>query len=120
MTGGFTSITTLNRQLEELQLLQYSLLPGELLTFIHDAEQWSHLLKTYPTSSPPAPKSNACLEIRLESTNIQIQVVLSYEYPNDLRSRLPTISVKGDMGRDEQAKWQRIVSEKIQEVEGNE
>jgi len=38
----------LNRQLEELRLLQSSLLPGELLIFLDDVDTWSSLLAAYP------------------------------------------------------------------------
>jgi len=88
---------TLTRQLEELQLLQCSLLPGELLTFLDNVEK-------------------ARFQVKLDNAHVWFEAELPRLYP----SVWPVISVKGDIARDEQARWQGTVKEKMQELHGSE
>jgi hypothetical protein len=107
---------TLTRQLEELQLLQCSLLPGELLTFLDNVESWSSLLETYPDILDTSNIPEARFQVKLDNAHVWFEAELPRLYP----SVWPVISVKGDIARDEQARWQGTVKEKMQELHGSE
>ncbi|KAF9258250.1 hypothetical protein L218DRAFT_877583 [Marasmius fiardii PR-910] len=109
-------------QLEELQLITCSLLPGELFTFSEHCEaQWSELLSTY-IQDPDHIDSNslsslppACFHVSLETWNIWFQVELPPRYPED--GVRPIITVKGEnISRKEQETWNSVVEEKVDEV----
>jgi hypothetical protein len=111
--------TTLTRQLEELHLLNCSLLPGESLTFVLDTETWADMLEAYPDVSSVLGLSHlqACFEVKLQSSNIWFEVELPNSYPD---GGLPPISVKGaDVTRDEQEKWTMTIRERSHELEGS-
>jgi hypothetical protein len=114
-----SELTAMMKQLEELHILNCSLLPGEVLTFVLDAETWTHMLETYP-NVPPFPGQSqlqACFEVKLDSSNLWFEVKLPHSYPD---GDLPLISVKGtDLTRGEQEKWKVIVRERSQELEGS-
>jgi len=107
---------TLTRQLEELQLLQCSLLSGELLRFIDNAEIWSSLLAAYPDILDTPNISETRFQVKLDNAHIWFEVELPSNYPN----ARPVVSVKGDVARGEQDRWQSIVREKMQELESTE
>ena len=110
------------QQLEELQLITCSLLPGESFTFSEHCETaWSETLSTsienpdcvcvdLATTIPPV-----CFNVSIESWHIWFQVELPRTYPEaDVR---PLVTVKGeDITRAEQEAWKSIVDEKLNEV----
>ncbi|KII93023.1 hypothetical protein PLICRDRAFT_151445 [Plicaturopsis crispa FD-325 SS-3] len=96
----------LSDQLEDLQLLRCSLLPGEVLTFLDGDAAWTRLLDVFPDvdSAPPDLHTQAHFEVKLANARIGFEV--SY----------PDIAVKGG-DRQEQERWQAVVKAKTQEVE---
>ncbi|PSR72035.1 hypothetical protein PHLCEN_2v12101 [Hermanssonia centrifuga] len=116
------SWTTLHRQLEELNLLKCSLLPGEELIF-NDPAVWESLLDTYPdspTTDFTLPASPACFQVKTNDSPIHFEVELPREYGESLGQSLPRISVKGDeITRVEQERWQLLVKEQVSELQGN-
>ncbi|EGO05384.1 hypothetical protein SERLA73DRAFT_44012 [Serpula lacrymans var. lacrymans S7.3] len=111
------SIANLASQLEELQLIQCSLLPGELFTFIlpsDDTAIWDSLLES--VSSPleadaPLP-AQARFEIKLTGAKVWFEIELPRNYPD--AGTKPQISIKGeDISRSEQEHWQDVVREKM-------
>lgn len=106
----------LTRQLEEIHLLQCSLLPGELLTFLDDVEAWSSLLAAYPDTTNTPSISEARFEVKLNNAHLWFEVRLPHLYPGGAQ---PLVSVKGEtIARDEQRRWQVTVGDKIQELDG--
>lgn len=76
------------RQLEELQLIQCSLLPGELLTFIDidepQAGLWNSLLDTYSEISINSETPGTCAHFRIQLsgfTKVWFDIELSHAYP---------------------------------------
>ena len=76
--------------LEEIHLLQCSLLPGELLLFTDDAARWKALLEAYAldpddlTLALDPPIAPAHFQVRLESSNAAwFDVVLPSDHGND-------------------------------------
>ncbi len=116
------SWTTLHRQLEELNLVKCSLLPGEELIF-NDPAVWESLLDTYPdspTTNFTLPASPACFQVKTNGSSIHFEVELPKEYGESLGKTLPRISVKGDgITRVEQERWQSLVKEQVSELQGN-
>jgi hypothetical protein len=106
-------------RLEELQLIQFTLLPEEILTFLDDeGSVWSHLLEIYgedtsadfswPTSAP---------HIQVKS---QSSIWFEVRFPMADNSN-PSVSVKGEnITRSEQERWQSIIQEKMDEIAASE
>jgi hypothetical protein len=109
---------TLTNQLEDLHLLRCSLLPGELLIFLDDSDTWCSLLESYPdiAYSPTGNFSDAHFQIKLDNTNIWFEVELPRFYPGTP----PIVFVKGDIAREIQERWQTVVKQTLQELEGSE
>ena len=108
--------TTLERQLEELELIRCSVMPGEVLTFVDDHDRWLALLdrfsaeRTIPADDdiPALPIS---FEVCLEGHDHRISVELPVDYPEV--SKLPNVAVKGTtISRAEQDRWTRLIQEK--------
>lgn len=113
----------LTRQLEEINLIKYSVLPDELLAFVLDADKWTSLLEEYPCSVPtgkwPEELSNARFQVKVDSARLWFEVNVPREYPRGIHEgkNIPVISVKcEDVNREEQEKWQKIVEERWREV----
>jgi hypothetical protein len=107
---------TLTRQLEDLHLLQCSLLPGEILSFFDDVDPWPNLLEAYPDIHDTPNISEARFQIKLDNASVWFEVELPRLYPDTV----PVVSVKGSIARDEQERWQAVVKQKIQELEDSE
>ncbi|KAI0756446.1 hypothetical protein C8Q80DRAFT_1264501 [Daedaleopsis nitida] len=121
-------MATPRRTLEELHLLKCSLLPGELLAFTEDAAQWTSLLDSYaldPDCELPDSEAQAAphFQVKLEgSSDVFFDVELPYDYSEggaDVHVRgLPRVAVRGDcLGRDEQERWQRAVSDALRDAQ---
>lgn len=107
--------TTLARQLDELQLIRCSLIPKELMTFIHDEEIWCQLLENQE-SGVPSSLSTAHFDIKVETANIWFNVKMALSDPAN-PGHAPVISVKGkNVSRPEQERWQHIIQEKMAEI----
>ncbi|KAI0313428.1 hypothetical protein OF83DRAFT_534839 [Amylostereum chailletii] len=114
----------MSRCLEELQLLKHTLLPDEILTFLlppDDSAIWQRALED-PSASDTIDRSDLCSDVSFSvrlsgSKKLWFQILLSHAYPDVP----PEIHVKGEMlGREDQARWQDIIREKMLEVEGSE
>jgi hypothetical protein len=113
------------KQLDELDMIRCSLLPGEVLTFLDDSEAWADILDAHATGAdlnaslsilaPPH------LQIKLESVTTWFEVQIPPQYSGDLKTCRPAFSVKGEnISRHEQERWRSIVKEKIDEIEDTE
>ncbi|KAJ7696721.1 hypothetical protein B0H17DRAFT_929133, partial [Mycena rosella] len=107
-------------RLEELQLIQFTLLPEEVLTFLDEELQdppvWSRLLRDYAegtldsnSSFPPTPPH---IHIKPQHSTIWLEVL--FPTPDN---PTPSVSVKGEnVSRGEQDRWQDVVREKLDEI----
>lgn len=111
-------INEIKRQLEELQLINFSLLPDEELRFIDGNSGWSEALEAYSVepSSIPQLESTASFGIRLNGAKVWFEVTFS-----DTDGQMGAISVKGeDMSRSQQDKWHSSIAEKMEEISDSE
>ncbi|KAI4517930.1 hypothetical protein K525DRAFT_289057 [Schizophyllum commune Loenen D] len=115
---------TLKRQLEELELIRCSVMPGEVLTFVDGHDRWLALLdrfsaeRTIPADDdiPALPIS---FEVWLEGHDLRISVELPIDHSEV--SKLPNVAVKGTtISRAEQDRWTRLIQDKLQEASDNE
>lgn len=121
-------MASLSRQLEELNLLNCSLLQGEDLTFIppsSDAEIWQALLEAYPdfdADTSPTPQSAAKFQLRCSGVDVWFEVQLPADYEGQSEHPLDAmVAVRGDqITRAEQERWQKFVTECISEIQGSE
>ncbi|KAJ3512545.1 hypothetical protein NMY22_g15304 [Coprinellus aureogranulatus] len=106
--------------LEELQLIQCSLLPGESMEFVEDAVFWDDTLSGSAKVDPDDPEamkkaSMAIFTLKVDTKPVWLQVTMYMQSEGYL------ISVKGDnLSRREQERWQEIIKEKEVELEGTE
>lgn len=121
--------THLSLQIEEIRLIKYSLLPGEVLVFLDDfAHNWEPLLtedleftgpqadnsSINPTgaSTPGASLSHPHFAI---NSKLWFEIKLPDTYP-DLDAP-PLVSIKGeDITRHEQERWQTFTKQKLEEL----
>jgi hypothetical protein len=128
-----TSIMTcLDSQLQELQLIQHSLLPGESFSFVlppDDSRIWTSLLHSFNTapstlSSLPSPVPQVKFQVKATDARIFFEVQFPERYPEDSDvdiAQAPLVSVNGEgMSRDEHHQWRAFVQERLAEVQGNE
>ncbi|KAJ7207484.1 hypothetical protein GGX14DRAFT_635247 [Mycena pura] len=120
------SFTTdaVRQQLEELQLIQATLLPDELLAFLdEDGARWSRLLREYGDAVDPAsisghgsaPAPSAAPRIRVKPQHASVWFEVQFPGPGSGNPRLPAIAVKGEnMSRAEQQRWQHIIQERLE------
>ncbi|KAG2116166.1 hypothetical protein DEU56DRAFT_173236 [Suillus clintonianus] len=120
----------LHSQLQELQLIQHSLLPGESFSFAlppEDSRIWTSLLHSFNTASlPPLPDpvvSLARFQVSATDTRISFEVQFPERYPQDSAvdaAQAPLVSVNGEgISREEHHRWRAFVQEKLIEVQGN-
>ncbi|KAJ3556358.1 hypothetical protein NM688_g2071 [Phlebia brevispora] len=120
-----TTTALLARQLEELHLLTFSLLPGESISFsptFEDEETWTRLLQAYPEIDPATPLQSTSLrfEVRVEGSEIWFEVQFP-EFRGAYSSSQPTVSVKGDnLARNEQVAVQENVAQLLQDLDDSE
>lgn len=111
----------LAKQLDELQLIRCSLLPGELFTFIEDTKIWSELLEAHGmgTGLPDlVPASPAHIRIQIESARLSFGVMIPFQYAGNLADTSPLFTVKGDsLSRDEQERWQNVIKNKLRALD---
>lgn len=121
-------------QVQELQLIQHSLLPGESFSFIlsrEDSRIWHALLDpstdaitsaSAPTSpNIPTPIPQAKFQVRALHARIWFEVQFPEGYPDVDSTQVPSVSVNGEgISRDEHNRWRTFVQEKSAEVQGNE
>ncbi|KAG1902693.1 uncharacterized protein F5891DRAFT_978580 [Suillus fuscotomentosus] len=105
----------LDSQLQELQLIQHSLLPGESFSFAlppEDSRIWTSLLHSFNTaastttlSSLLSPVPQVKFEVKAADARIFFEVQFPERYPEDSdvdTARVPFISVNGEgISRDE-------------------
>lgn len=117
---------SINRQLEELQLIQCSLLPDEQLTFIDSSAGWGEALETYTTDLDAIPQIDcaASFSIRLDGSKTWFEITLSDTEGNTVDEGMrpqASIAVKGeDMSRSQQDKWNSLIAEKMEEISDSE
>ncbi|KAI0778869.1 hypothetical protein BD413DRAFT_465887 [Trametes elegans] len=118
-------MSPLRKILEEIHLLQCSVLPGETLAFTEEPDVWQALLDAYatdPDSSTDlaAPERPARFQVRADDRDVWFDVALPPHYSREEAS-LPRVLVKGDnLRRDEQERWQAAVKEAVEDVRGSE
>ncbi|KAJ6601115.1 hypothetical protein DFH09DRAFT_1126903 [Mycena vulgaris] len=110
-----------SRYLEELQLIQVTLLPEEVLTFLDEGLQeqpgWSQLLRDYTeatsdSNSRDFPSDPPRIQVKPQHSKIWFEVL--FPPPGDSS---PTVSVKSEnVSRSEQERWQTIIHEKMDEI----
>lgn len=121
----------INSQLQELQLIQHSLLPGESFSFAlppEDSRIWTSLLHFFNTattlSSLPSPVPQVKFQVKATDARIFFEVQFPERYPEDSdvdTAQVPFISVNGEgISRDEHYRWRAFVQEKSAEVQGDE
>ncbi|KAF9055644.1 hypothetical protein BJ165DRAFT_433755 [Panaeolus papilionaceus] len=103
---------------EELQLIQCSLLPGESFTFMDDSEAWDRVLEDLTTSGSYAdkdiPSAPPHFQVRVDDGGVWFDVTMLVSAAVSLEGG---VLVKGDnLSRDEQVQWQGIVRERVEEV----
>ncbi|KAL0563984.1 hypothetical protein V5O48_018075 [Marasmius crinis-equi] len=110
------------RQLEELQLIFCSLLPGESFTFSEHAEGWIDALETYsqtPDSVDPSQDlPPASFQVSLETfKSVYFEIELPREYPTNGIKPVVMVRLQGeDVTRAEQERWKDVVESKLREV----
>ncbi|THU93589.1 hypothetical protein K435DRAFT_779787 [Dendrothele bispora CBS 962.96] len=120
----------LEKQLEELQLIKFSLLPGEILLFLDHCKVWDDLLEIYSSGDVNKLPGNEDMEelpqvtfqVSLESWNVWFEVTFSKTYTgfnnvDDAGRSRSNVSIKGeDITRAEQEEWSNLVKEKLTEI----
>ncbi|KAK1235382.1 hypothetical protein PQX77_001404 [Marasmius sp. AFHP31] len=114
---------SLHRQLEELQLISCSLLPGEEFTFSEHCESWAKSLEIYgenpdgvETSQSSLP--TACFQLGLQDwRSVWFEVELPREYPDNGARPIITVRLQGEeLSRADQERWKDVVEEKLETV----
>ncbi|KAG1854574.1 hypothetical protein F4604DRAFT_2042920 [Suillus subluteus] len=121
-------MTCVESQLQELHLIQHSLLPSESFSLILPAEDsriWTSLLHSFntPTALPslPSPVPQVKFQVKAVDARISFEVQFPERYPEDLDVNVPFISVNGEnLSGDEHRRWRTFIQEKLVEVQGNE
>ncbi|KAJ7631626.1 hypothetical protein DFH06DRAFT_1223658 [Mycena polygramma] len=112
------AMTSNEQRLEELQLIQFTLLPEEVLTFLDDEGLvWAQLLRDYGEdavdSAIPWPSTPPHIQVKPQSSKIWFDV--RFPAPD---SPIPLVSVKGENAtRAEQERWRGIIHDKMHENE---
>ena len=103
----------IKRTIEELQLIQCSLLPSECMAFINDDQGWRNTLDKYseePDIPFPSFDSMPSIAISAEDTGLQFDLTLGEDSSKHI------VSVKGDIPRKDQERWQSVMSAKIKQI----
>ncbi|KAG1750298.1 hypothetical protein EDD22DRAFT_957967 [Suillus occidentalis] len=121
----------LDSQLQELQLIQHSLLPGESFSFVlppDDSRIWTSLLHSFNTTTPStlppltSPVPQVKFQVKAADARIFFEVQFPERYPEDSDvdiAQVPLVSVNGEgMSRDEHHQWRAFVQERLAEVRG--
>jgi hypothetical protein len=106
--------------LEELRLIQFTLLPEEVLSFLDEdsgGPLWRQLLQDYgedaaAIEASALPASPPRFQIKPQSSSTCFEV----KFPGP-DNPIPSISVNGaSVTRSEQERWQEIIREKMDEI----
>ncbi|KAJ7508431.1 hypothetical protein B0H11DRAFT_1964960 [Mycena galericulata] len=105
--------------LEELQLIQATLLPDELLTFLdEEGSVWVRLLREHGEDASTAdenilwPSSPPHIQVKTQDSKIWFE--LQFPFPDN---PVPQMSVKGEnITRSQQERWQSVIREKLDEI----
>ncbi|KAG5638932.1 hypothetical protein H0H81_008701 [Sphagnurus paluster] len=113
------------KQLEELQMIKFSLLQNETLVFLDESEAWARWLADFEADSLPAvqqgPISPARVEIKVYDSPMFFVVEIPLGYSGNLGGAQPIFAVKGDqINRIEQDRWQRLIKDKLEEIADSE
>ncbi|KDR86089.1 hypothetical protein GALMADRAFT_54140 [Galerina marginata CBS 339.88] len=107
--------------LQELHLIQCSLLPDEHLAFLDEPQGWLDTLATYaadPMASSDSlnPGSEVRFSLRVDGARLWFEITLS-EVDHDGGRLGSLVSVKGeDISRDEQERWQSIIAGQLKDL----
>ena len=117
------SKSNIQQQLEELNLIKCSLMPGELLQFT-SSSPWEELLESYVEGAADVSLERldaARFQLRVDELKLWFEVELPSTYPSDDRAVLPSVLVRGDeISRSEHERWQAIVKDMLAEVQDSE
>lgn len=115
------------KQLDEVYLLQCSLLADESLSFVLPADEkevWEVCLKNYSDglnseeSQQRQPLASPCrFEVHIVGASLWFEVELPRDYPNNAS---PLVYVRGNIDRKEQEKWQNIIRDNMAELDESE
>ncbi|ESK92399.1 hypothetical protein Moror_4576 [Moniliophthora roreri MCA 2997] len=106
-------------QLEELQLITCSLLPGELFSFVEHCAAWQTLFELYLSSGLQSSSDTELplcrFMVSLENyPRIHFEVEFPRSYPQKDK---PNVLVKGEgVTRAEQEEWIKVVQERLDEI----
>jgi len=112
------------KQLEELHLIQCSLLPNEHIVFRDSGNKhsWAQAIEKYaedPLSPSSPPESPASFTLRIEGSKIWFEITLAPVEGFGISK--PSVSVKGeDITRADQERWQMVVVEGFEEISDSE
>ncbi|OJA19278.1 hypothetical protein AZE42_04498 [Rhizopogon vesiculosus] len=125
----------LQRQLQELQLIQHSLLPGESFSFTlppEDSRIWHSLLDSFSSTDAtststsviiPTSIPRAKFEVRASDAQLRFEIDFPERYPDDTDiddAQAPSVSVNGeDISREKHYKWRAFIQQTLSEVQGN-
>lgn len=110
---------------EELQLINCSLLPGELFLFLDHCTGWKDALQSYAEDGYHESVTELGLpqpvfQVGLEDFNIWFEISLPSSSWDSASSGIPLHNlpaVKGEnISRCQQERWQKIVQENFQEI----
>lgn len=120
----------LNLQIEEIRLIKYSLLPGEVLVFLDDCvDIWEPLLvedfesdgrqadhsSSSHTGFLPGASLTPHFAIKVDDSKLWFEVELPDAYPDDAAT--PLVAIKGEgITRHEQERWQAFTKETLEEL----
>ncbi|KAL0069447.1 hypothetical protein AAF712_003473 [Marasmius tenuissimus] len=113
---------SLHRQLEELQLISCSLLPGEQFAFSEHCESWAKSLEIYAETPEQVDLRStlptACFQVSLHDwKSVWFEVELPREYPENEARPIVTVRLQGEtLSRADQERWKETVEEKLEEV----
>ena len=120
-----STTTNIERQLEELNILNCSLISGESLSFISpDTETfaWQDLLNAY-TENGAIPRTDlqtpAHFAVHIQDAPVwfEVELPLDYSSSGDSKRVSPTVLVRGEeISRSEHERWQAIVKERLVEA----
>ncbi|KAF8956475.1 hypothetical protein BDZ97DRAFT_188208 [Flammula alnicola] len=115
----------IRQQLQELQLIQCSILPTERFIFLDNSMSWKVAMEEYAEDPIGNFNSLECppfLGIRVDGAKIwfEIRMAQGGDAGSDVVSK-PSISVKGeDISRAEQERWKALVADKMEEISDSE
>jgi len=112
------------RQLEELHLVQCSLLPTEHIVFLDsdDKRSWARAIEQYnedPLETMLLPESPASFALSVEGSKVWFEITLASFDCSGISK--PSVSVKGeDITRADQDRWQIIIIDSFEEISNSE